>query len=44
MWGTSCTTGDRPLPPTSYESYFAIPLSHDELAAHQQRYLAMPTY
>jgi ubiquinol oxidase len=40
----SLTTRDRPQPPASYESYFAIPLSHDELVAHQQRYLAMPTY
>jgi len=35
---------ERPAPPDTYRSEFAMPLSPAELKAHQERYLAMPTY
>lgn len=37
-------SSERPVPPETYESCFSIPLSPDELRAHQERYLAMPVY
>ena len=42
--GTTSDGSIRPAGPQPYESCFSMPLSPDELRAHQARYLAMPEY